>query len=277
MAYQLKLKFENDCNAATFFEPEEIKAVSYSSLIERIKHTLPRCYHHEQLRLQYLDDENCFVDLSKDHNCIMDMLQCASIVENADFRRITIKVDISNSPMPLSPPSRPAGKRSTTTVLSPFALPTRKEKVTRESSTGSRRRLAASFSNPPQLQYQVSQLPNKSTSLFKSPLEKYIDHQQEKLDALKQKELQLSGWVKEYADLKRPGSGQRRDGPMCGNCHRRENHNRLNCPYAECETFFHCGEIAKHAAEKATLKDLEKQHKDDTKMSSKKESLLKTS
>lgn len=158
-----------------------------------------------------------------------------------------LTADITNSPMALSPPSRPAGKGSTT-ILNPSALPTRKEKD---------RRLPASFTNPLQLQHHQIQLPNQSTNLFKSSLEKSIDHQQEKLDTLKQKELQLSVRIKEYTELKRTGSGQRR-----GNCHLRENHNRLNCPHPECVTSFHCGERAKHAEEMATLKDLEKQHKD---------------
>ena len=55
--------------------------------------------------------------------------------------------------------------------------------------------------------------------------------------------MKLSDWLN---DNRRAKKSNKHAGPMCGKCHRREKHNRLNCPYQECETMFHGGEIDKH-------------------------------
>ena len=72
----------------------------------------------------------------------------------------------------------------------------------------------------------------------------------------------MQGTLQDYKSvMKKKGSAGQGDGPMCSNCHQREGHNRLNCPYNECKTFFYCGDITKHANEKATMKQVENRHR----------------
>ena len=99
-----------------------------------------------------------------------------------------------------------------------------------------------------------------STSCFKSPLEKYLENQEEKLRSLEIKEEKITTWIESYRNCLKETNCK--GGPTCGNCHRQEGHNRLNCPYQCCETFFHCGVISKHPEEKAQLKELEKQRQE---------------
>ena len=99
-----------------------------------------------------------------------------------------------------------------------------------------------------------------STSCFKSPLEKYLESQEEKLQSLGIKEQKFTTSIASYRNCLR--ETKCKSGPTCSNCHRQEGHNRLNCPYQSCETFFHCGVISKHPEEKAQLKELEKQQQE---------------
>ena len=54
----------------------------------------------QDLRIRYLDDEKTFVDLS-DENLVQEMFRCGVPVENAEFKRITVMVEQSNSPAPI--------------------------------------------------------------------------------------------------------------------------------------------------------------------------------
>ncbi|KXJ13646.1 hypothetical protein AC249_AIPGENE27174 [Exaiptasia diaphana] len=248
--YQLKIRFE-ERNTMVFLEPEDIPFMDLFSLIEKSKCTLPSRYQVlgvDQIRLKYLDDEKCFVELSDDSSiqqyCISEMFRCAVQVENADFKRITLKLEINDSPMLV--PCRPVGKRSMITCSNPCptSLPSKseKERKTAKQQPKASRRLETLFKpKPAKVSSKSQQLAalaplscEQSNSLFKSPLEKYIDHQENNLNALKEKERQLSGWIREYTNLQKSSAvRQTADVPMCGNCHRREKHNRLNCPYHE--------------------------------------------
>lgn len=106
------------------------------------------------------------------------MFRCARSVENADFKRITLKVDQSNSPMANttqrgdSSLSHSRGKRSVNFDFdrSPSTLPPRKEKDQRKQTQEPPRR---SLTNLFDCEKVESLLPlDQTTLLFKSPLEK---------------------------------------------------------------------------------------------------------
>ena len=85
----------------------------------------------------------------------------------------------------------------------------------------------------------------------------------EKIRNIKEEEKQVIGTLQEYQSMIKTKDGMEyADGPMCGNCHQREGHNKLNCAYQRCETVFLCGDIAKHAEEKARMKQVEKHHRE---------------
>ena len=75
-----------------------------------------------------------------------------------------------------------------------------------------------------------------STSCFKSYLEKYLENQEEKLRGLEIKEQKFTSWIESYRNCLK--ETKCKGGPTCSNRHRQEGHNRLNCPYQSCETFF---------------------------------------
>ena len=103
-----------------------------------------------------------------------------------------------------------------------------------------------------------------SGKLFKSPLEKYLEKQRDTLKTSKEREKQVLATLQEYNSVnKKQGSvGQGDDGPICSNCHQRKGHNRLNCHYNECQSFFHCGDINKHSEEKMRMKEVDRQHRE---------------
>lgn len=255
--YQLKVKLDSDRYGVSFIGPDEVDKFDYNSLVERIR-ALSRRYSYlppEQLRVQYCDDEKCFVDLAPNDPCaLVEMFRCAAIVENTDFKRVIIRVEEANSPA-FSPPTK---------------LPKRQEKRT-NSCQSSRRGLFAEvpatlLSQPSTSANSIngpscSQPATTKPSLFKSPLEKYIETLKENLQEAKSKERRVSEWLQEHL-LSDKNKKSNREGPMCSNCHRREGHNRLNCPYQKCGAFFHCGDLGKHPEMKAEVKDVERQQRE---------------
>jgi len=242
--YQLKIKLDSERYGVSFIGPKEIVQFDYNALIEKIRASSSR-YRHLSIRVQYLDDEKCFVDLvPNDLAALSEMFRCASTVENSDFKRVTIRVEEAASPVFRPPPKLKCKEKRPMLIGSSRGLFT-------DVPT------APTFSQPS----TSTSFQPATSSLFKSPIEKYIEKLKEKLQATKERESKVTGWLQGYH--KAPKSRGHRDGPMCSNCHRRERHNRLNCPYhTECETFFHCGDITKHPEEKAELNDAERRQRD---------------
>ena len=78
-----------------------------------------------------------------------------------------------------------------------------------------------------------------------SPLEPYITHQKQEIE---NQEGKIESLEEELAE------------PCCTKCHRKEGHNRLNCPYpAPCSSALFCGNIDKHPDDKRIVKQKAKQ------------------
>jgi len=148
------------------------------------------------------------------------MFQCGVPIENAEFKRTTVMEEQSNSPAPTLQRKRASQQQSLTTLYMPGT-----SKVGKAASCQS-----SEFEKNKTKQDPGSLQLTGSTSCFKSPLERYLENQEEK--------------------------------PRSSNCHRQERHNRPNCPYQCCKTFFHRGAISKHPEQKAQLQQLQKQQQE---------------
>ena len=134
--YQFKVKMEDGSCRVFFLNPDEVDLFDYSSLVDKIRSfsSRLRAVREEQLRLYYLDDENTFVHLSDDANALAELYRCSVAVENADFKRVTVKVGESSSPV-CAPSILPRCPRSIKRPVpnpdidsSPTSMPSKREK-----------------------------------------------------------------------------------------------------------------------------------------------------
>ena len=100
--YQLKIKYDHDKWGAIFLDSFDTMNFSRQKLVDKLCKATSRFNHidDQDLRIRYLDDEKTFVDLS-DQNSVQEMFRCGVPVENAEFKRITVMVEQSNSPAPI--------------------------------------------------------------------------------------------------------------------------------------------------------------------------------
>ena len=98
----------------------------------------------------------------------------------------------------------------------------------------------------------IATMPDKSSIQCKSPLDLLIEDKQVELEKEREK---VNGLQRELERLsavygKHPGVDFSR--LACTNCHRREGHNRVNCPYKghPCLSSKFCGDLNKHKDEK---------------------------
>ena len=91
-----------------------------------------------------------------------------------------------------------------------------------------------------------------------SPIESYIAHQKRKIENQEAKIESLEDELAEYTARRTLPSTSSL--PCCNKCHRKEGHNRLNCPYPTvCTSSLFCGNIDKHPDDKQTAKQKTKQ------------------
>ena len=209
-----------------------------------------------------------FVHLSDDVSAFVEMYRCSVAVENADFKRVTIKVEESSSPVCTSALLPRSGKRPVPNPMdtSPSSLPSKREKERKSMKSNAVQSLCTKFDAGESSKSHVATPKTAAIiggKLFQSPLEKYLEKQREKIINIKEEEKQVMGTLQEYQlAIKNKNGVGHANGPMCGNCHQREGHNKLNCPYQQCETVFLCGDISKHAEEKARMKQVEKNQRE---------------
>ena len=133
------------------------------------------------------------VNLSNDKSCVQELLRCAVQVENADFKRISLQIEESSSPLPRAQPkSQQAslGRRRfyQQTELSPYSMPNN----SKEQKTCSFGRRCLDF--PPRQSIQnvtsASSTPGtlRKAPIFASPLEKFLGSQKEILRRLEEDE-----------------------------------------------------------------------------------------
>ena len=91
-----------------------------------------------------------------------------------------------------------------------------------------------------------------------SPIESYIAHQKRKIENQEAKIESLEDELAEYTARRTLSSTSSL--PCCNKCHRKEGHNRLNCPYPTvCTSSLFCGNIDKHPDDKQMAKQKTKQ------------------
>ena len=100
-----------------FLDSVDTINLSRQRLVDKIRKVTSRFNHidDQDLRIRYLDDEKTFVDLS-DQNSVF---RCRVPVENAEFKRITVMVEQSNSPAPILQRKRASEQKS----VSPSCVP----------------------------------------------------------------------------------------------------------------------------------------------------------
>ena len=90
---------------------------------------------------------------------------------------------------------------------------------------------------------------------YKSPLDLLMEDKQVEVEKEREKVAKLQGEVERLSALYGRHPGVDHSKPVCTNCHRREGHNRLNCPskgHALHSSQF-CGDFNKHKYEKGAL------------------------
>ena len=94
-----------------------------------------------------------------------------------------------------------------------------------------------------------------SSTNYSSPLERYLQ------DAKIQVSTQTDLVKKAQNNIDEFYSSIDKRSPSCSLCHRRENHNQVNCPYKpyKCESALTCGDLEKHKDEKDKLKQLQQE------------------
>jgi hypothetical protein len=231
------------------------------------------------LRIEYEDDEGTFVKLEDaDRDAFLDALRCAKVVEGTDSRRLKLRVSESSTPqrkmqkLSYSPDAMFYRSVSCKGLSSDYSVSASSRSTasssTASSSTASSSTASSSATSRPvrkHLNFDVRTPSSAATSgkppnitNHRSPLERYL------LDA----ELQVSTQAElvqkaedKVDQFKSAIPVVENRSPACSLCHRRENHNRVNCPYKpyKCESAFTCGDLEKHKDEKDHLKSLQQE------------------
>lgn len=274
--YQLKIKYDNTIGkfGIVFIDSKEAASLNREVILEKVRSITSRFDDTKEgdINIQYLDDEKNFVNLTDDQSCIWDLLRCAVPVPNADFKRINLRIEESNSPLPRSQLSSSRKRIGERNQLSPSNMPSSSKET--KSSSLSRRSLhfhtpsssVSSAMNQKTGTVRPQKQPDRFTDaavrvpIFASPLEKFLETQKLKLTRLQEDERKIVDRIDIFQVKKNARSSS--TGPTCSNCHRQEGHNRLNCPYDACDSSFHCGAINKHPDEKSQLKEYEKQRQE---------------
>lgn len=264
---------------------EDNEIATFEDLMEILRRKI-ECLHFipdEELRIQYMDDEDTFVNL-RVGDSFRDALRCANAVPGSTFRRLKIKVkwQPKSTPEMISSKRREITERtfamtggelkkqlvfndekcnfstSTVTVMNPSGFsdcfsvdyesdtkspPRKQQRVPERVPAG------VFVNNSPK---EIDSFSVHSADKYKSPLDLLIQDKQAEIEKEREKvsELQRDLDRLTAAYGKHPGIDYSK--PACTNCHRREGHNRSNCPYKghACLSAQFCGDINKHKEEK---------------------------
>ena len=142
---------------------------------------------------------------------------------------------------------------------------------------------SSSFSRPVRKYLNFEARATSSSTNYSSPLERYLKDAEIQVSVQTDLVKKAQNAIDEF-NSSIPNIDKR--SPSCSLCHRRENHNRVNCPYKpyKCESAFTCGDLEKHKDEKDQLIRLQqglntekqKLKKLELQLKSKKESRTKT-
>ena len=224
--YQLKIKYDHHTQekyGIVFIDSNEAASLNREKILDKVRPITSRLNYRSQqeLKIQYLDDEKNFVDLSSDKYCISELLSCAVQLENANFKRNTLRIEESCSPLQ---PALPRSQQSTLTgkqfcqqtQLSPSSMPS----IPKEQKTSSFSRRSLNFPSSmvtiaitadprPNAVFSLQRTSKSSfdpgrstkwerssvkgtTTIFASPIEKFLERQKERLSRLEEDERKLA-------------------------------------------------------------------------------------
>ena len=134
--YQLKIRCE-DCNVIAYLSPEEVIQKNYHLLLAKVCYVCPsrfRSMMANDFKVEYVDDEKTLVELRSEDMSIRELFRYATPVENADFKRITLRVFQSHSPMidnvaNLNCTMRDKESQALLSQQSPASLPSKHAKI----------------------------------------------------------------------------------------------------------------------------------------------------
>ena len=198
-----------------------------------------------EFQVAYENDEGTWITMSDNQVDITDMYRCATPVNNAEYRRIKIRIMEGCSP------------------------------VIRETTDCDRFGKERCYSNPKKLKFDSDGVTTCSQHLqqpvesddddpYVTPLELDIKAKKEELREMEAEmkiiELDIARENEKYVSNVVEDSTKKR----CSKCHLREGHSRKNCPYTECKSASVCGDISHpaHIDEKKELNILGKQRDD---------------
>lgn len=247
-----------------------------------------------ELRVQYTDDENTLITL-RANDSFLDAWRCALNVAGTAFRRLKINITWQPKSTPelisakrqeiregshreTGGESRRKLKFGENISEQPFSFPTSTSQTAKsdaslfDSSHCSTRssipepaetRRIDPLSSPPRKQQrlvtcdppELGALNTAPPSKYMSPLDLLISDKTKEVTEEKEKVMEKEKEVQELSAKYGKQAGIDYSKPACTNCHRRERHNRVNCPYKAhpCQSAEICGDLNKHKDEKDIL------------------------
>lgn len=275
---------EDRCEIIT---TEENEVATFEDLMQILRRKL-ECLHFipdDELRIQYKDDEDTFVNL-RVGDLFHDALRCAQAVSGTTFRRLKIKIQwqpkstpeiISNKRLEIT--ERNLKQTGVTGPESKKQLFFNVEKCNFSTSTVTGMNTPGSSEcfftdeldskSPPHKQQRVHErpdtsvnsregivtLPVHSSDKYKSPLDLLIQDKQVEVEKERKNVTELQRELERLSAVYSKHPDVNYSKPACTNCHRREGHNRVNCPYKghPCLSSTFCGDLNKHKDEKDTV------------------------
>lgn len=248
MAVQIKLfyniAFDQDKCQVIFLNPERLpKTYDDLLLVTRERIETLRFIPNSELRLQYQDDEGTLIHLREEDN-LNELWRCSKNVEGTDFRRVKMKIiwQAKTTPEMLLTKKREVSANSKNKKQLDFSNSNRTEADTKK------QRLDTASSKP-------TSSHNPTTTKYLSPLDLLIQDKQKEITEQQKKVSQTEQELTSLHALygRKPNVDYMK--PACTNCHRREGHNRVNCPYKgyPCLSAEFCGDLNKHKGQKDTV------------------------
>ena len=224
--YQVKVYYGTDFHKCGTFFTSSTEDFSFYGFISRVK-DITKTFHDisvDQIRVRYLDDENCYVNLEE--ALMGELFRCARDVPGTDWKRINVQAEVWYSPAP--PKKRKKG-------------------------------LETEIPRPPATSEGEHQLDTtyigEQSYRYTSPVENLIRSKEEQI---RKQEAEIARKTHEIASLEQSFSQRPIDSTRtaCTKCHLRAGHTRANCVNECCTSARLCGDIKRHPEEKRQIKDL---------------------
>ena len=213
----------------------------------------------EELRIQYEDDEDTFVNLRVGES-FRDALRCAKAVSGTAFRRLKIKVQWQ----PKSTPEMIVSKRreiteqktSSCTATSSTGGASKKQLLFDDKKCTFPTSASTRMSVPTPFESYTDRLKSNTTTTS-SPVDRMLARKWETIETatkeLENAKLQKENFERELSKAVLLNSGTM---SICGKCHLKLGHTRRNCDGEDCTSVMLCGVLDKHPGEKSTRRSL---------------------